>query len=69
MAIALRDPGLGSESPMGSFQLETTGALSYGSEPEVPRRMWDGGANNNRRSVLGLLERYCIGPFRHITAH
>lgn len=62
LAIALRDPGLGSESPLGSFQLETTGALSFGSEPEVPRRMWDGDANNNSRSVLGLLERYLHWP-------
>lgn len=62
VAIALRDPGLGSESPLESFPLETTGALSFSSEPEVPRRMREGGANNNSRSVLGLLVRYLHWP-------
>ena len=62
VAIALRDPGLGSESPLGSFPLESpTGALSS-SEPEVPLRMQEGGANNNSRSVLRLLVRYLHWP-------
>ena len=63
VAIALRDPRLGSESLLGSFPLESpTGALSFSSEPEVPRRMQEGGANNNSRSVLRLLVRYLHWP-------
>lgn len=62
VAIALRDSGLGSESPLGSFPLENpTGAVSS-SEPEVPLRMQEGGANNNSRSVLRLLARYLHWP-------
>lgn len=41
-------------SSLGSISLEIAGAVSISAEPEVPRRMGEGGANNNSHSVLGL---------------
>ena len=58
-------PGSGLRvSCLGSIPLETAWVGSISGEPEVPRRMGEGGANNNSRSVLGLYISYMHWPIQ-----